>query len=72
MSQYWTGTNIFIDLYCAEKYYANLGFSKKDVLDKIKREEILVGKTSFNLKYPGRIPGTFAVNREGRFLILSD
>jgi len=70
--QYWTGTDIFLNLLCAEKYYIQMGFSRKDVQEKIKCGEISIGISAFNREFSGRIPGSFAVNREGRFLILEE
>lgn len=68
----WTGTNIFQDLKCACAYYKPLGFNQKGVLNKIKEEEIYIGRMEFDRQYPGMRPGKFAINREGRYMVMSE
>lgn len=68
----WKGTNIFQDFNCAYSYYKKYGFNQKDVLIKIKEEEIAIGKMEFDRQYPGMRPGKFAINREGRYMVMSE
>lgn len=63
------GTNIFETVIDAVNYYRRQGFSVKDVYEKIRAKEILIGQDEFDVKYP---VNEYWIDRDGRYHICEE
>ena len=61
------GTEVFMNFISAGKYYKNLGYSDKEIWEKVKNKEILIGQAAFRNKY-GLVDNV--IDKEGRFHII--